>query len=117
MVWTSLLVANFLLYFLQLDCPNEIYPWEIRLAFPGESQLQQSRAIQPSVHAGCFSVSIIHQTLTWTTGSLMCAQMYMHAIGHGDVRPHVREFALKVALGEKSVTALGNRTCLIGITV
>ena len=25
-----------------------------------------SRAIQPMVHTGCFSVSIIHQTLTWT---------------------------------------------------
>ena len=50
-------------------------PWEIPVAFPGESQLRQSRATQPTVHAGCFSVSIIHRTLTWTTGSLMCAQM------------------------------------------
>ena len=27
-------------------------PWEIRVAFPGESLLRQSRATQPSVHAG-----------------------------------------------------------------
>ena len=45
-----------------------------------------SRATQPTVHAGCFSVSIIHPTLTWTTGSLMCTQMLMHAVAHGSVR-------------------------------
>ena len=50
-------------------------PWEIRVAVPGESQLQQSRATRPTVHDGCCSVSIIHRTLTWTTGSLTCAQM------------------------------------------
>ena len=38
-------------------------PWEIRVAFPRESQLQQSRATQPRVHAGCFSVFIIPRTL------------------------------------------------------
>ena len=92
-------------------------PWEIRVAFSGESQLRESRATQPTAHAGCFSVSIIHQTLTRTTGSLTCRQMLMHVIAHRDVRPHVREFALKVALGEKLFTALGNQTCLIGITV
>ena len=43
------------------------------------------RATQPMVHAGCFSVSIIHQTLTWTTGFLTCTQMLMHAIAHGGV--------------------------------
>ena len=61
-------------------------PWETRVAFSGESQLRQSRATQPTVHAGCFSVSIIHRTLTWTTGSLTCAQMLMHAIANGVVR-------------------------------
>ena len=29
-------------------------PWEIQVAFPGKSQLRQSRATQPTVHAGCF---------------------------------------------------------------
>ena len=37
-------------------------PLEIQVAFPGESQLLQSRATQPKVHAGCFSVSIINPT-------------------------------------------------------
>ena len=50
-------------------------PREIRVAFPGESQLRQSRATQPTARAGCFNVSIIHRTLTWTTGSLTCAKM------------------------------------------
>ena len=38
------------------------------------------------VHSGCFSFSLIHRTLIWTTGSLTCAQMLMHAIAHGGVR-------------------------------
>ena len=44
--------------------PMGFLPWEIRVAFPGKSQLRQSRANKPTVHAGCFSVSIIHRTLT-----------------------------------------------------
>ena len=44
---------------------------------------------------GVLSVSIIHRTLTRTTGSLACGQMLMHAIAHGDVRTHVRESTLK----------------------
>ena len=35
---------------------------------------------------GYFSVSIIHQTLTWTTGPLTCARMKMHPIVRGGVR-------------------------------
>ena len=31
------------------------------------------------VHAGSFRVSIIHRTLTWTTGSLMCIRDYCYA--------------------------------------
>ena len=58
-------------------------PWEIRVAFHRESQQQKSRATQPTVHARCFSVSIIHQTLTWTKGSLTCIQMLMHVIARG----------------------------------
>ena len=76
-------------------------PWEIWVAFPGESQLRQSRDTQPTVHDGCFRVSIIHRTPTWTTGSLTCAQMLMHAIAHGGVRTHVRESALKLDSGRK----------------
>ena len=54
--------------------------------FPQQSKLRQSRATQPKVHAGCFSVPVIHRTLTWTTGSLTYAQMLMHAVAHGGVR-------------------------------
>ena len=53
------------------------------------------------VLAGCFSVSIIHQILTRTTGSLTRAQILKHAIAHGGVRTHVRESALKVDSGRK----------------
>ena len=60
-------------------------PWEIRIAFTEESQLRQSCTTQPTAHVGCFSLSIIHQTLTWTTESLMC----------------VTESALKVDSGRK----------------
>ena len=73
-------------------------PWKIQVAFPGKSQLQQGHAIQPRVHARCSSVSIIHRTLTWTTGSLTCAQMETHARGCMDT---ARESALKVDSGRK----------------
>ena len=35
--------------------------WEIWVAFPRESQLQQNCATQSAVHTGCFSVSTIHK--------------------------------------------------------
>ena len=50
-------------------------PWVIQVAFSRESQLWQSCATQPTVQAGCFSVSVIDQTLTWTTVSLTYAKM------------------------------------------
>ena len=65
------------LFFLQLYCPNGISPMGNLGCFP-----QGKPATTATVHAGCFSVSIIHQTLTWTTGSLTCAQMLMHVILH-----------------------------------
>ena len=53
------LVVESLTFFLNFIVPMEFLPWEIRVAFPGESQLRQIRATQPKVYAGCFSVSII----------------------------------------------------------
>ena len=52
-------------YFTFYKCivPMQFLPWEFRVAFPGESQLRKSRATQPTVHAGCFNVNIIHRTL------------------------------------------------------
>ena len=72
--------------FYSLIVPLGFLPSEILVAFRWESQLRQSGATQPTVHAGCFSVSIIHRNLTWTIGSLTCAQTLMHAIAHGVVR-------------------------------
>ena len=89
------------LIFYKCIVPLEFLPWEIRVVFPGESQLRQSRATQPMQYAGCYSVSKIHQTLTWTTGSLTCAQMLMHATAHKGLWTHVRESALKVDSGRK----------------
>ena len=48
-----------------------------------------------------FSISIILWTLTWTTGSLTCAQMLMHAIAHRGCTDTVRECALKADTGRK----------------
>ena len=78
-VLTSIRARFFLFFFFftfyYCIVPMGFLPWEIRVTLFGESQLQQSRATQPTVHAECFSVSIIHRTLKWTTGSLTCAQM------------------------------------------
>ena len=47
-----------------------------------------------SVHAGSFHVSIIHQTLTWTTGSLSCvhdhscACLYVRGLGTPTASQH-----------------------------
>ena len=76
-------------------------PWEIWVAFPRESQLWHSCATQPTVHAGCFCVSIIHRTLTWTTGCLTCAQMLMPVSAHRGVWPQVKESVLKIDSGTK----------------
>ena len=82
--------------FLQLYCPIGISPRGNSGYF-----LQGKPATQPTVHAGCFSVPIIHQTLTQTAESLACAQVLMHAIAHGGVQTLFREFALKVDSGTK----------------
>ena len=121
-VWGSHVPDSWMLilfYFTFFNCivPMGIFPWEIRVAFPRESQLRQSRAIQPTVHAGCFSISIIHRTLVWTTGSLMFAQMLMHSTAHRGCTDTVRESAWKLTLGEKSLAAPGNRTCVSGVPV
>ena len=71
----GMLLLYFAFTLLFIIVPMGFLPWEIRVAFPVESHLRQSRATQPRLHAGCFSVSIIHRTQTWTTGSLTCAQM------------------------------------------
>ena len=71
------------------------------LLFPRKSRLRQSRATQSTVHAGCFSVSIFHHTMTCATESLTCTSMLVRAVAHGGVRTHARESALKAGSGRK----------------
>ena len=75
---------------------------QAKLGLPSQGKASRdSRATKPTAHAGCFSVSIIHRTLTSTTGSLTCTQMKIHAIAHGGCTVTVRESALKVDSGRK----------------
>ena len=80
--------ANFYFFFsLHILFTTVLSQWDFShgkfgLLSPGKAGCD-SHATQPTVHARCFSVSIIHQTLTWTTRSLMCAQILMHAVAHG----------------------------------
>ena len=91
-------------FFLRLYCPTGIFPMGNSGLFSPlppphqkkKSQPRQSRATHPTVHTGCFSVSIMHRTLTWTTRYLTCTQMLVHAISHGGCTDTVRESALKV---------------------
>ena len=93
----------FFFHFTFYNCivPFGFLQWKTQVAFPWESQLQQSHTIQPMVHAGCFSVSIIHRTMTWTTRSLTCTRILMHEIAHRGCAGTTRESALKVDSGRK----------------
>ena len=65
-------------------------------------------AIQSMVHAVCFSVSIIHWTLTWTTGAHRCKCMRLHTVKYR----HGKRVHWNLTPGEKSLAALGNRICI-----
>ena len=69
------------------------------------------------VRAGYAWFSIIHRTLTRTTGSLSCAQMLMPTIAQGGVRTPKESLHWKLTLGRTSFAAPGNRTCVSGVTV
>ena len=56
-------VAIFFCLFYICIAPLEFLPWEIRLLSSGKASCD-SHTTQPKVHAGCFSVFIVHQTLT-----------------------------------------------------
>ena len=90
-IFTSVFLPHGLLYFYVgvfglLVFFNTLSQWEKFLMgnsgrFP-QGQLQQSRyptLINYEVHAGSFRVSVIHQTLTWTTGSLSCVSNHSYA--------------------------------------
>ena len=66
-----------------------LYHWDFsygkfRSPSPGKANCD-SHAAQPTMHAGCFSVSTIQRTLTWITGSVMCTQMLRLVIAHGGI--------------------------------
>ena len=62
------------------------------------------------VRGGYVCVAIIYRTLTWTTGSLSCAQMWMHAISHGGAPTAKESLHWKLTLGRKSLATPRNRT-------
>ena len=47
-------------------------------------QPQEQRHPVLHMHAGSFRVSVIHRTLTWSTGSLMCVRDHSYACVHTD---------------------------------
>ena len=118
----------FVFWFTWRVVPLGFLPWKIRVAFPGESQSAATESRYPK-YGACFllffffcffvffSVSIIHRTLTRTTGSLTCAQIFMHAIAHGTYGHRKRISTKKLTLGENSLAAPENRTCVSGAQV
>ena len=87
----------FLLQLCTLCCPYRNFSHgKFGSYSPKESQLEQSCTTQPKlikVHAGSFRVSIIHQTLTRTAGTLTCVRDHSHSyacvrihtgVGHTD---------------------------------
>ena len=95
-----------------------IYPCCNSMLFALERpQSSSGLFLSPTVRARSFCVAMIHRTLTWTTGSLTCAHMFMHAIAHGGVRTPKESLHWKLTLGRKSLAAPGNRTCVSGVTV
>ena len=103
--------------FLQPCCPNGISPMGNLGCFP-QGKPAVTEFHDPTYGAcGCFSVSIIHQTPSWSRGSLTCTLMLMRAIAYGGVQTHVRESALKVDSGRIFLAAPGTQTCISGLTV
>ena len=69
-----------------LCCPKGIFTMGNSVRFPqGKTAATESRnptSSNYSVHDGVFRVSIIHRTLTWTTGSLTCVHDHVYACVH-----------------------------------
>ena len=94
------------------------YSWKFRLVSPGKLRFLSPRkascnshATKTTMHAGCFSVSIIHQTLTWTAGSL-CMQFHTRVYRHCS-----RVCPENWLWNKKSLANTGNRTCHNGIPI
>ena len=91
----------------QLYCLNGISPIKISGCLPRGKPAATGSRYPTYGHAGCLSVSVIHRTLTWTTGFLTCTQMLMHAIAQGGCTDTARESALKVDSGKKNPCRIG----------
>ena len=93
----------FFFFFLLLLFTTILSQWDFSfgkfgLLFPGESQVRQSRATQPTVHAGCFhnppNSDVNYRIFNVRTDVNACDWT-------GGVRTLVRECALKVDSGRK----------------
>ena len=88
--WFSGGVMEFVL--LLLCCPNRnFFPWEIRVAFPEESQLRQSRATLPELMTSLVSAVFLcdhtigceaYSLRPMEMGYLTCAQMWVPCRTH-----------------------------------
>ena len=77
--------SSFTMGFLKFFFLHFINPFrEIWATVPGHPQEQRYPVLQ--VHAGSFHVSVIHLTLTWTTGSYVC--VYTWGLGTQTVSQH-----------------------------
>ena len=96
--------------------PMGFLPWEIRVAFPGESQLRRSCATQSMMHAGCFYMHNLPNSNM--DNRIFNVHKDVNAtIAHEGVRTALESLHWKLTLGEKSLAAPGNRTCVGGVPV
>ena len=84
----------FYIFFLHCVIPMGLFPhWEFRVGFPPQGKPAATEPRYPTVidykvHARSFRVSVIHRTLTRTTGSLTCVRDHSYTVGmhaHGVV--------------------------------
>ena len=108
----------FKLYFVQLYSPSGISPMENSGCFPWGKPA--ATVALPNLLCMLGVIVFPHSTelLTWTTEFLTCAQMLMQAIAPRGVYGHTSgSLHWKLTVGEKSLAALGNRTCVSGVMV
>ena len=111
-------VLNFSSFFFN-NCivPLRFLPQEMRVTFPTESQLQQNHATRLMVHAGCFSVSIILQTLDTGYGIFIVRSDVNTCDCTQGCTDTIRVCTESWLWGEKFLAAPGNRTCVDGVPV
>ena len=88
----SVLIASFILYTLFNTLCHPFSGSLGRLTWVRLQQPQEQCYPVLQVHAGTFHVFVIHQTLTWTTGSLTCVIIIpMRVYTHGSGPPTVSQ--------------------------